>query len=341
MHKKILIITDNTLDQINGVVTTYANLATCATEDNHELIFLDPSHFKHYDMPGYKEIKLSIPRNMGDKIKNIDPDYIHIATEGPLGLAARFYLDSKNIRYNTSYHTKLPEALKKILGIPEFITWRYIRWFHKHSGKVLTTTVSMCDELRDRGLSADIIPWTRGVDRNIFKPTVICRDEKIVLLCVSRLSKEKNLDAFCSIQYPNSRKILVGDGPQRASLEEQYPDVEFVGFKTGKELANYFQQADVFVFPSTWDTFGIVMIESMACGTPVAAYPATGPKDVVKLGVDGYLSYDLIYAISCCLKLDRDLVSASSYRWSWTNAWQIFKDNLIEIKVDKNIDPVL
>jgi glycosyltransferase involved in cell wall biosynthesis len=302
MHKKILIITDNLPDQINGVVTTYKNLAKCAVLEGYEIVFLDPSSFKYFSMPGYSEIKLSIPLGITKKIENFSPDYIHIATEGPIGLAARLYLDSKNIKYNTSYHTKLPEALKKLLYIPEFFTWFYIRWFHKHSGRVLTTTISMCDELIDHGLKTDIIPWTRGVDRDIFKPTKIKRDEKIVLLCVSRLSKEKN-----------------------------YKDVEFTGFKTGEELASYYQMADVFVFPSTWDTFGIVMIESLACGTPVAAYPVTGPKDVVLSQIDGYLSYDLNYAISCCLKLDRDKVCQSSKRWSWENAWQIFKSNLISL----------
>jgi glycosyltransferase involved in cell wall biosynthesis len=329
MHKKILIITDNLPDQINGVVTTYKNLAKCAVLEGYEIVFLDPSSFKYFSMLGYSEIKLSIPLGITKKIENFSPDYIHIATEGPIGLAARLYLESKNIKYNTSYHTKLPEALKKLLYIPEFFTWLYIRWFHKHSGRVLTTTVSMCDELIDHGLKTDIIPWTRGVDRGIFKPKKIKRDEKIVLLCVSRLSKEKNLDAFCSLDYPNSRKILVGDGPYRKHLEEKYKDVEFTGFKTGGELASYYQMADVFVFPSTWDTFGIVMIESLACGTPVAAYPVTGPKDVILPQIDGYLSYDLNYAISCCLKLDRDKVCQSSKRWSWENAWQIFKSNLI------------
>lgn len=332
MRKKILIITDNLPDQINGVVTTYKNLAHQAILNQYEMIFLDPSGFKHFSMPGYNEIKLSIPWKIGDKIRKINPDYIHIATEGPLGLAARFYLDGKNLRYNTSYHTKLPEALKKLLGIPEFLTWKYIRWFHKHSGRVLTTTISMCDELIHHGLKTDILPWTRGVDRDIFKSIDKPENKQIVLLCVSRLSKEKNLDAFCSIDYPNSKKILVGDGPYRATLEEKYKDVEFVGFKTGTELASYYQNADVFVFPSTWDTFGIVMIESLACGTPVAGYPVTGPRDVVVTGVDGYLSYDLHYAISCCLKLDRDKVSESSGRWSWNNAWTIFKENLIDIQ---------
>lgn len=332
MNKKILIITDNVRDQINGVVTTYKNLEYQGKQDGYDIVFLDPNSFINFPMFGYKEIKISLPFNIGKHIEKINPDHIHIATEGPIGLMTRLYLDRKKIRYNTSYHTKFPEALKKILGIPEFITWKYICWFHKHSGKVLTTTISMRDELIDHGLKTDILPWTRGVDRNIFtsaKRTV--NDGKIILLCVSRISKEKNLDAFCELFYPNSKKILVGDGPYRKELEETYKDVEFVGFKTGNELAEYYRMADVFVFPSRWDTFGIVMIESMACGTPVAAYPVTGPKDVVKNGIDGYLSYDLNYAISCCLKLDRDKVLNSSYNWSWKNTWDIFKNNLVEL----------
>ena len=335
MYKKILIITDNTLDQINGVVTTYQNISKCAELEGYKLCFITPTEFKSYDMPGYTEIKISVPLGIGAQIEKINPNYIHIATEGPLGLAARFYLDKKKIKYNTSYHTKLPEALKKILKIPEFLSWKYIRWFHKHSGKVLTTTNSMCQELKFKGLTSDIIPWTRGVDRDIFKPEKVRRGEKITLLCVSRLSKEKNLEAFCQLQYPNSRKILVGDGPHRQELQKNYSDVEFVGFKTGSELSSYFQKADVFVFPSTWDTFGIVMIEAIACGTPVAAYPVTGPKDVINPGLDGYLSHDLNYAISCCLKLDRDKVFESSKIWSWHAAWEIFKSNLIEISIDK------
>jgi glycosyltransferase involved in cell wall biosynthesis len=330
MYKKILIITDNLQDQINGVVTTYTNLSRYAMLDGYKFVFLDPSSFKHISLPMYKEIKFSIPLSLSKKINQINPDYIHIATEGPLGLAARLILDKKNTKYNTSYHTKLPEALKKLIGIPEFLSWSYIRWFHKHSGKVLTTTTSMCNELFNNGLKTNVLPWTRGVNREIFKPTEIKREEKVVLLCVSRLSKEKNLDAFCSLSYPNSKKILVGDGPYRKHLEEKYKDVEFTGFKIGHDLAKYYQMADVFVFPSKWDTFGIVMIESLACGTPVAAYPVTGPSDVIIQNIDGYLSNDLNYAISCCLKLDRKKVEQSSERWSWETAWNIFKMNLID-----------
>jgi glycosyltransferase involved in cell wall biosynthesis len=329
MTKTILIITDNLPEQINGVVTTYKNIQARAILDGYNVILLTPMEFVHVSCPGYSEVKISFPWQIGKKIRKVAPDYIHIATEGPLGLYARFYLDKHHRKYNTAYHTKFPEGLKKVLGIPESITWKYVRWFHKHSGRVLTTTDSMVKELKDNGFWGDIKSWTRGVDRNIFN--ISCRNSKsneVVLLCVCRLSPEKNLDAFCSLDYPNTRKILVGDGPARARLEKLYPDVEFVGFKTGKELAKYYANADVFVFPSKWETFGIVMIEAMACGTPVAAYPVQGPLDVIDQGVTGFVNEDLTSAISSCLQLDRDRVLKGSQRWSWDNAWKIFRDSL-------------
>ena len=331
MSKTILIITDNLKDQINGVVTTYKNIEACAVLDDYRVVYITPGDFSHFDCPGYNEVKIAFPRKMGKRIKEICPDYIHIATEGPLGVWARKYLSKHNIRHNTAYHTKFPEGLKKLFGIPEFLTWHFVRWFHKHSGKVLTTTDSMVNELQAHGFKGEVIPWTRGVDRTIFNPSQRNReDDRKVLVCVSRVSKEKNLDEFCKLDYPKSRKIMVGDGPDRARLEKLYPGVEFVGFKTGLELAEYYANADVFVFPSRWETFGIVMIEAMACGTPVAAYPCQGPMDVVEQGVTGFMEEDLATAVHRCIGLNRDTVLAGSQKWSWQKAWEIFRNNLVE-----------
>jgi len=316
-------------DQINGVVTTYKNIEACAVLDGYTIDYIDPGRFRYINCPRYHEVKIAYPRNLGAKIEEIAPDYIHIATEGPLGLWARAYLSLGNIRHNTAYHTKFPEGLKKLFGIPEFITWRFVRWFHKHSGKVLTTTDSMVRELQAHGFNGEVIPWTRGVDRKTFHPGYRDRyDDVKVLLCVARVSKEKNLEDFFELQYPKSRKIMVGDGPMLEKYKKQYPDVEFVGFKTGRELAEYYANADVFVFPSQWETFGIVMIEAMACGTPVAAYPCQGPEDVVEPGVTGYLEPDLATSVHRCIGLNRDQVSEGSQRWSWERAWAIFRDNL-------------
>jgi glycosyltransferase involved in cell wall biosynthesis len=332
MTKKILIITDNLKDQINGVVTTYKNIETCAVRDNYNVVVLDPGWFSYIDCPGYNEVKIAYPRNLGKKIEEISPDYIHVATEGPLGLWARAYLSLAGIPHNTAYHTKFPEGLKKLFGIPEFITWRFVRWFHKHSGKVLTTTDSMVEELQAHGFSGEVISWTRGVDRDIFTPalreTVLAK----YLLCVSRVSKEKNLEKFFELDYPGYLKIMVGDGPMLDTYKKRYPDVHFTGFKTGIDLARYYANAEVFVFPSQWETFGIVMIEAMACGTPVAAFPCQGPEDVIDEGITGCMNDDLKQAVKDALMLDRQKVWEGSGRWTWENAWAIFRDNLIEMK---------
>jgi glycosyltransferase involved in cell wall biosynthesis len=330
MTKKILIVTDNLPDQINGVVTTYKNIESMAVLDGYTVDYINPNRFRYVDCPGYNEVKLTFPWRMGEEIKKIDPDYIHIATEGPLGLWARAYLSKHNIRHNTAYHTKFPEGLAKLFGIPEFLTWRYVRWFHKHSGKVLTTTDTMKRDLLAHNFDDNIVSWTRGVDREIFNPSHRVETTSKYLLCVSRVSKEKNLEEFFELDYPGYLKVMVGDGPMLETYKKKYPDVHFTGFKTGVDLARYYANAEVFVFPSMWETFGIVMIESMACGTPVAAFPCDGPKDVIEQGVTGFMNGSLSDAIDGCLQLNRDSIHKGSAKWSWDNAWHTFRDNLIK-----------
>ena len=330
--KTILIITDNLPDQINGVVTTYKNIEKLAILDGYNVVVLHPGWFRYIDCPGYNEVKITYPRKVGKKIEEISPDYIHIATEGPLGLRARKYLSLHNYRYNTAYHTKFPEGLKKLFGIPEKFTWRFVKWFHKHSGRVLTTTDSMVQELQAHGFDGEVIPWTRGVDRSIFTPKLRQDIPGKYLLCVSRVSKEKNLEDFFELDYPGYQKIMVGGGPMLETYKKKYPDVHFTGFKTGLPLARYYANAEVFVFPSRWETFGIVMIEAMACGTPVAAYPCQGPEDVIDEGMTGCMRTNLKDAIDACLKLKKEDVERSSQRWAWDRAWEIFKNNLIPTK---------
>ena len=331
--KTVLIITDNLANQINGVVTTYKNIEACVIRDGFRFVYITPDEFGYVDCPIYNEVKIAYPRKMGKKIEEICPDHIHIATEGPVGLWARAYLTKHGYRYNTAYHTKFPEGLKTLAGIPESLTWLYIKWFHRHTGKVLSTTQSMVDQLKEKKLIADIVPWTRGVDRAIFNSSYRSKKDKVIdLLCVSRVSKEKNLEDFFELKYSNARKTMVGDGPMLEIYKKNYSDVNFVGFKVGKDLAEYFANADVFVFPSKWETFGIVMIEAMACGTPVAAYPTQGPIDVIDEEFTGYMSIDLTFAIDKCLMLNRKIVEEKSFRWSWDEAWSIFKNNLVSIK---------
>jgi glycosyltransferase involved in cell wall biosynthesis len=332
MQKTILIVTDNLPEQINGVVTTYKNIEACAILDGYSVVYLTPRDFRYFDCPGYNEVKIAYPRAVGKKIEEISADYIHIATEGPIGLCARKYLSKHNLRYNTAYHTKFPEGLRALFGIPEAITWPLVRWFHKHSGKVLTTTDTMVAELRAHGFDGDVIPWTRGVDRDIFYPADITVEKQPLLVCVSRVSKEKNLEDFFKLDYPG-HKIMVGDGPMLEEYKAEYPSVEFVGAKRGQELGDYYRMADVFVFPSCWETFGLVMIEAMACGTPVAAYPVQGPLDVIDEGVTGCMNDDLKQAVKDALMLDRMKVWQGSGRWTWEKAWEIFRNNLVSVKL--------
>jgi glycosyltransferase involved in cell wall biosynthesis len=339
MGKKILIITDNIPDQINGVVTTYKNIEPYATRDGYTIDYIDPGRYRYFDCPKYNEIKLAYPKGLGKEIEAIRADYIHIATEGPMGVFARSRLAVLGYRYNTAYHTKFPEAVKKIMGVPEFVTWPMIRWFHSNSNVVLTTTNSMVEQLHSKGFGNNVKSWTRGVDRELFKPIQHKVNKKNpVLVCVSRVSKEKNLKYFFEVSIPGSRKFMVGDGPMLETYKKKYPHVHFVGAKRGKELASYYQKADCFVFPSLWDTFGLVQIEAMACGTPVAAFPVQGPLDVVDHGVTGYLANSLYDSIYGALELDRDEVYNGSLKWSWEHAWEIFRDNLVPTN-EKKVEP--
>ena len=329
--RKILIVTDNLPEQINGVVTTYKNIEPFAARDGYTIDYIHPGRYRHIDCPKYNEVKLAYPKGLWKEIDALSPDHIHIATEGPMGVYARRYLTVRGYRYNTAYHTKFPEGMKKIMGIPEFVTWPLIRWFHANSNAVLTTTKSMVEELQSHSFGDNVKPWTRGVDRELFKPakrTVHCT--KPLMINVGRVSAEKNLEAFYELDIPGT-KMQVGGGPKLEYYKAKYPDVHFVGPMTGQSLADYYQQADVFVFPSRWDTFGLVQIEAMACGTPVAAYPVQGPLDVIDQDETGYMHKDLKFAVQKALDLDREQVYTKSLKWTWERAWEIFRDNLVEV----------
>jgi glycosyltransferase involved in cell wall biosynthesis len=329
MSKKILIVTDNTPDQINGVVTTFNNIVKYGVEEGYQFYFCDPSKFPHIAAPGYPEVKLSYPKGLPELFKLVKPDHIHIATEGPLGFAARLYCDFKGYKYNTSYHSRFPEMFKEIYKVPEWISYAYLRWFHKHSGIVLTNTDTMVTLLKRKKFKSNIVKWTRGVDNVKLSPTIPNEQDGTVLY-VGRVSKEKNLDALCELQekFPI---VIVGDGPYRSALEKKYSKVKFVGYKSGSDLANYYRKASVFCFPSKADTFGLVIIEAMSLGCPVAAYPVTGPVDIIENHVTGVMSLDLEEAINECFLLSRSLVERKSKDWNWKNCWNVFKENLINV----------
>ena len=326
MSKTILVVTDNVQDQINGVVTTFKNLEDHASRDGYSVVYIDPREFPNFACPGYPEVRLCWPHGISKKIKALQPDFIHIATEGPVGLFARWWCERNIIPYNTSYHTDFPKFLKTMYKIPVNWTYWYLRWFHKNSHRVLVTTQTIKQDLASHGFERMII-WTRGVDRSL---TPAPREERVrpMLLNVGRVSAEKGLDKLACLQ-DDYTLVIIGDGPYMKEARRLLPKAYFIGYKQGQELVNYYHNADVFVFPSSTDTFGLVMIEAMAQGTPVAAFPVQGPIDIIDPDLNGYMDWNLKRAVELCLPLDRDAVKLSSGTWCWRRCWQIFQENLI------------
>ena len=323
----ICIITDAWEPQVNGVVTTLTNLKQQLEADGHEVTIVESTMFKNVSTPGYKEIKLAYDYRAFEKYMfEINPEYIHIATEGPLGLFGRRFCVKNNFNFTTSFHTKFPEFIKsRISFFPLSLGYAYLRWFHSKSSRVLVTTNCIKDELHERGFT-NMVTWTRGVDKSIFQP-MERTDTEFNILYVGRVSHEKNIEAFCELAL--GKMIVVGDGPARKYLEKKFKHVEFVGVKRGKELAQYYSNADCFVFPSKADTFGVVLLESISCGTPIATYPVSGPKSVVEEGINGYTDDDLYSAVLNSIALDREPVYNSSEKYTWENCKKIFLDNLI------------
>lgn len=330
---KILLVTD-AWQQVNGVVTTLENLVDQAKKHGDTIHVFHSGRCRiRFPLPGYKEIKIGIvmPWTVRKLLKKQSWDHIHIATpEGALGMAFARMCRKLNIPFSTSCHTKFAEFVNaRLPWIPISWGWAFMRHVYRDATHILTTTDSMVQELKDRGFTQNITSWTRGVDRTIFHPQGRKASKKPVLVCVTRVSHEKGIDDFCQLDYAGATKIVVGDGPYRQELEKKYPCVTFVGVKRGEQLANYYRNADVFVFPSRTDTFGVVIIESLACGTPVAAYPVTGPIDILEQNVTGYVHEDLKTAVSRCLDINRDQVYNKSLVWSWESCYTQFKEILL------------
>jgi glycosyltransferase involved in cell wall biosynthesis len=325
---RILIATDAWEPQVNGVVTTLKKIQ----ENLEHVMFITPNDFACVDLPFYNEIKLA--RVHQDRLEiavNLYcPDYIHIATEGPIGLAVRKWCTKNNKRFTTSYHTKFPEFLKAYFNIPTWMTYWYFRWFHSASSGVMVATESLKKDLEERGFK-NLVEWTRGVDVDQFVPSLTHSTFVKKLLYVGRVSKEKNIEDFLKLNMNpiTYKKIVVGDGPELERLKSIYKMVEFVGYKSGAELAKYYQDADVFVFPSRADTFGLVIIEALASGTPVAAYEVTGPKDILTEKT-GAMNDNLEVAVKKALTLNRSDCVEHSRNYSWKNAVNMFLSNLVE-----------
>ena len=315
---KFLFVTDAWTPQTNGVVTTLANVLAELAELGHETTVIEPGRFPAMPLPSYPEIRIAAtPWRVGRMIEDARPDAVHVVTEGPLGLAARRHLVRRGLPFTTSLHTKFPEYVHERIGVSPAIGYRFLRWFHRPAACTLVTTASHRGELDRWGLT-DLVVWGRGVDACRFRPSSTERSSRRpTLLYVGRVAVEKNIAAFLELPV-DARKVVVGDGPQRSALESRHPDVEWRGYQYGQALVASYGEADAFVFPSRTDTFGLVMLEALACGTPVAAYPVTGPKDIVEEGVNGALDDDLGTAVQRALAVPR----RSCRTFALANSWR-------------------
>lgn len=318
---------------MNGVVRTLSKTVGELRKAGHTVEVIAPSDgYWTMPLPTYPDIKLApfAKSDMERRIVHFGPEAIHIATEGPLGLAARSLCLKWAMPFTTSYHTKFPEYTKaRFPFIPLSIPYNYVRGFHNSGGTTMVTTPSMVEFLDARGFT-NLEPWARGVDLELFHPGQRNSPKDIyeglprpVFVNVGRVAVEKNIEAFLALDLPGSQ-VVVGDGPQMEQLKRKYPNTHFVGPKFGEDLARHFADADVFVFPSKTDTFGLVIIESMATGTPVAAYPVTGPIDIVPGSGGGVLDEDLKTACLACLDLNRDDAAAHAKNYSWKAVSETF-----------------
>ncbi|MDX2258479.1 MAG: glycosyltransferase family 1 protein [Hyphomicrobiaceae bacterium] len=326
---RILVATDAWRPQINGVVRTYERLAEEADALGAEIVFLTPAEFTTLPCPTYPEIRLALPGfgHVRERIEAIAPDAVHIATEGPIGWMTRGECLKRAIPFTTSFHTRFPDYIASRFYLPESWIWSILRGFHNAGAGMMVATASLRTELEGRGFER-LMPWTRGVDTDLFSP----RDVRLfgpapVFLYVGRVAIEKNISAFLDADLPG-RKVVVGAGPQLDELRQRHSDVVFTGKKVGEELAQCYASADVFVMPSRTETFGIVILEAMASGLPVAGFPVTGPRDLVEHGVTGCLSDDLAAAARAALSLDRAAVRQKSLEYGWTAAAKLFLANI-------------
>lgn len=339
---RIMLVTDAWDPQVNGVVRTMKRVIEETEAMGHVWEIVHPGQgFRTMPLPTYPEIKLALfaRRRIEDRFHEFEPDAIHIATEGTLGMAGRAMCLTVKHPFSTAYHTRFPEYVSARMPIPTRAGYSFVRWFHKYSGKVMVPTPSMVEELEAQRF-INLVAWSRGVDTEMFNP-----DRRIeqgqpgnpfeglprpIFLNVGRVAVEKNIEAFAELDLPGT-KVIIGDGPQREELQKRYKDVVFLGAKFNEELAACYASADVFVFPSVTDTFGLVVLEAMASGTPVAAYDATGPRDVIPgsdAGTITPIGGNLAEGAVACLSLSRETCRAYAETYSWRACAEAFIENL-------------
>lgn len=332
---RIALASDAWTPQTNGVVTTLAATASTLERLGHEVRVISTQGLRTIACPSYPEIRLALSpgAHVARELKAFRPHAIHVATEGPLGLAVRRYCRARRVPFTTSYHTRYPEYLRARWPLPLTVSYAWLRRFHRMAERTFVASSSLQAQLAARGF-AHLHLWRRGVDLRRFRPVaphpLLAGLARPIMVCVGRLAIEKNLDAFLRLPVAGS-KVVVGDGPQREQLKARYPRVLFAGYRFADELAAVLSGADVLVFPSLTDTFGLVMIEALACGVPVAAFPVPGPLDVIEPGVTGILDNELSVAIGAALRLDRRVCVERAAAFSWHAATSQFLAGLAPI----------
>ncbi|TVR96153.1 MAG: glycosyltransferase family 1 protein [Rhodospirillales bacterium] len=331
---RLVLVTDAWLPQINGVVRTLETLKARLAALGHQPLYVTPDRFRSVPCPTYSEIRLALTsrRGVGERIDGHRPEAVHIATEGPLGWLARAHCLKAGYPFTTAYHTQFPQYIHARSRLP--VAWSYavLRRFHGRSSAIMVATRSIEDELRTRGFTTPIRRWSRGVDTALFRP----RDKgflpfpRPISLFVGRVAVEKNIEAFLRLDLPGT-KVVVGEGPARAGLAARHPEVRFLGPKVGEDLARHYAAADVFVFPSRTDTFGLVLLEALASGVPVAAYPVPGPLDVIDHSGAGVLNQDLGVAVRQALSIPPERCRAHAETFSWDRSAEQFLDNLQQV----------
>ncbi|KQP31810.1 alpha-mannosyltransferase [Methylobacterium sp. Leaf104] len=333
---RLLIATDAWHPQVNGVVRSLENMAAAGSAYGFDPVFLTHQDFASLPLPGYPEIRLAYAtkRHVARLWDDLQPTHVHISTEGTVGYATRRYCLAHRRPFTTSYHTRFPEYLSARAPVPEAWSYAWLRRFHGAANGTMVSTASLERDLAARGFT-NLMRWTRGVDTDLFRPRAEGTPEpadlaglpRPIFLSVGRLAVEKNLEAFLRLDLPGT-KVVVGDGPDRARLAALAPDARFLGTRTGTDLAALYAGADAFVFPSLTDTFGIVLLEALACGVPVAAYPVTGPLDVIGRTGAGVLDYDLRSAALAALEIPRARCRSEALRYTWAESARQFYDNI-------------
>jgi glycosyltransferase involved in cell wall biosynthesis len=331
---RIALVTDAWKPQVNGVARTLAALQGALAVAGHEAVPLTPDLFSTMPCPTQSEVRLALhsrPR-LARRLDGLAPDAIHIATEGPLGLAARSFCIERNLRFTTAYHTKFPEYLKARFGIP--LSWSYaaLRRFHARSSAVMVATETVRRELAMRGFER-VVTWTRGVDVTLFRSNCVPAVDlpRPVFLCVGRVAAEKNLPVFLDLDLPGS-KLVVGDGYLLPEMKRRYPRVYFAGRQEGEALVQHYAAADVFVLPSRTETFGLVLLEALACGLPIAAFPVAGPLDVIGGSAAGVLDWDLRAAAVTALRIPREICRSYAMRFSWRASTEQFLSHVVPVR---------